>query len=193
MGSSDRLTSPNATCVGWWARGWSGVGRVKEGGQGAHNLRSTAPQRKTHRHAPPITHLRVVRKRLRDGVPRGRLLPSSASALGSDPADEECATGVNLALDVVLKHALRALGDDVEMAVRVDRPKDGAKHGQSRGHGGNRQLGSGEPSYLKLPLIRSSSILFWSSFRFERQRWPAICDSKSSDAASGPRSKAPWT
>ena len=52
-------------------------------------------------------HIRVVLKRLRDGVPRRRLLGSSASAFGRDPANEERLSGVDLLLDVSIEGAHR--------------------------------------------------------------------------------------
>eukprot|EP00962_Isochrysis_galbana_P053745 scaffold25263_cov107-Isochrysis_galbana.AAC.1 len=87
-------------------------------------------------------HLCVVRKRLRDGVPRRRLLPSSASAFRRDPAHKQRAAGVDLALDETLKHARRALGHHVEMSVGVDRAEKGhAQRDQRHGQGPRREQG----------------------------------------------------
>ena len=81
-------------------------------------------------------HICVVLKRRRDRIPRWRLLASSASALGRDPADEERLAGVDGGLDEVVEARLGALVHLVEVPVGVDaREERDRRDAEHRGSG----------------------------------------------------------
>eukprot|EP00964_Phaeocystis_antarctica_P081426 scaffold50947_cov80-Phaeocystis_antarctica.AAC.1 len=92
-------------------------------------------------------HICVVLKRRRDCIPRGRLLPSSASSLGRNPADEERLAGVDGGLDEVVEAGLGALVHLVEVALGVDareeRDRRDAEHRGSGSSDATRSLGTG--------------------------------------------------
>ena len=105
-------------------------------------------------------HICVVLKRRRDRIPRWRLLASSASALGRDPADEERLAGVDGGLDEVVEAGLGALVHLVEVALGVD-----AREERDRRDAEHRGSGSSDATLARL----AQGVYFRTSARDSRQ------------------------